>query len=189
MHGRDGPSPSAPQIRRRLRSRSQRRDIRLGHATINDEIRPIDERALIRGKEQNRLRELNRLPEPSRGEMDLAPHSLLLVIAQPVLQKRRVQRRGTQRIEAESFFGVDDGQLARHGQHGAFGGRIRELRRCGSDQCHDGGGVDDASAGLFVAAEGEDGVFAAEPDAFDVDVLGEIPDLLWRGNGVLMFLC
>lgn len=42
----------------------------------------------------------------------------------------------------------------------------------GPDQCDDRGGVDNAAAGLLVLAEGEHGVLAAEPDTFDVDVVG-----------------
>lgn len=33
-------------------------------------------------------------------------------------------------------------------------------------------------------AQGDDGVLASEPDAFDVDGLGEVPDLLWCIDGV-----
>jgi hypothetical protein len=58
------------------------------------------------------------------------------------------------------------------------------LRRCGADERDDGGSVDDAAAGLLVLAQREDSVLAAEPDAFDVDVVGEVPDFLGRRYGV-----
>jgi hypothetical protein len=79
---------------------------------------------------------------------------------------------------------VDDGELAGHGENGALGGCVGELRGGGTDKCDHGCGVNDAALGLLVLAEGKDGVLAAEPHALDVDVLGQVPDLLGCIDGV-----
>lgn len=146
----------------------------------------IHKAALITGQEHNRMRLLNRLTEPTRGEVDLPPVTLGLIITQPILQERRVQRRRAQAVEAEVLAGVDHGQLPRQGQDGTLGGGVGELRSGASHNGHHGRGVDDGRLGLLVAAEGQHGVFAAEPNTLDVDVHGEIPDLLGGADGVVV---
>jgi len=79
---------------------------------------------------------------------------------------------------------MNDGQLPRQSEHGALGSRIGELGRGRTDEGDDAGGVDDGTFGLVEAAQGEDGVLAAVPDALDVDVLGEVPDVFGGGDGV-----
>lgn len=95
-----------------------------------------------------------------------------------------LERSGAEGVEAVALAGVDDGQLAGHGEHSALGGGVGQLGGGGADEGDDGGGVDDGALLLAVLAEGEDGVLAAEPDALDVDVLGQVPDLLGRVDGV-----
>lgn len=116
--------------------------------------------------------------------MDLTPVALGLVVSEPVLEERSVERCRAEGVEAEALAGVDDGELAGHGEDGALGGCVGELGSGGTDECDDGCGVDDAALGLLVLAEGEDGVLAAEPHALDVDVLGQVPDLLGGVDGV-----
>lgn len=106
---------SASKIRRWLRSWAFRSDVRLRHATIDNEISCIHEAALVRSEEQRGLRQLNRLSETPRWKVDLAAMPLRRVVTQPVLEKWRVERSRAQRIEAEAFTSVHDSQLARHG--------------------------------------------------------------------------
>lgn len=167
--------------------RSLRRDISLGHATINNKIGAVDEAGLITGKEHDSVSLLDSLTEAAGREVHLASVPLLLVVTQPVLQQRCVERRRTQAVEAISLAGVDHGQFSRHGEDGALGGCVSELRSGSADEGDDGGGVDDGAAGLFVAAQGQNGMLAAEPDTLDVDVLGQIPDGL-GGVGSIVVL-
>ena len=88
-----------------------------------------------------------------------------------ILQGRRAKR-----IEPEPFPRVHDGQLPRHGQHGALAGRVSQLRRGAAEEGDHAGGVDDAAALFAVFAERKHGVLGAEPDAFDVDRVREVPD-------------
>lgn len=69
-------------------------------------------------------------------------------------------------------------QLPRHSQHSPFTRRIRQLRRRAPHQRHHARRVNDTRSLFGMALEGEHAVLAAEPDAFDVYGLGEIPDLL-----------
>lgn len=165
-------------------SRALGSDISLGHATIDNEVAAVDEAGLVRSQEQNSLCLLDSLAETTRGEVDLTPVALGLVVSEPVLQQRGVERCRAESVEAEALAGVDDGELAGHGEDGALGGCVGELRSGGSNECNDGRGVDDASLGLLVLAQGEDGVLAAEPHALDVNVLGQVPDLLGGVDGV-----
>ena len=70
-----------------------------GHSTIHNHFLSIDKARIITREEHDHLRLFNRLPEPARGEMNLPALPLLLIIPEPILQQRRIQRRGTQRIE------------------------------------------------------------------------------------------
>ena len=172
------------QVGRRSSSRALGGDISLGHAAVNNEIAAVDEASLVGSQEQNSLCLLNSLAEATRGEVDLTPVTLGLVVSKPVLEKRSVERCRAESVEAETLAGVDDGELAGHGEHGALGGCVGELGGGGTDERDDGGGVDDAALGLLVLAEGQDGVLAAEPHALDIDVLGQVPDLLGCVDGV-----
>ena len=116
--------------------------------------------------------------------MDFTPVTLRLVISEPVLEERCVERRRAESVEAEAFASVNDRELAGHGENGALGGCVGELGSGGTDECDHGCGVDDAALGLLVLAEGKDSVLAAEPHALDVDVLGKVPDLLGSVDGI-----
>ena len=172
------------QVLRRLGRRSLRRNIRLRHTAIDHEVAAVHEARLVARQEEHSLSLLDGLSEPSSWEVHLTPVPLLLIVTKPVLQERRIERSRAESVEAEALTRVDDCELAGHGQHGALGGCVRELRGGGADESDDRGGVDDAAALLGVLAHGEDGVLAAEPDALDVDVLGQVPDLLGGVDGV-----
>lgn len=146
----------------------------------------VDEARLVRGQEQHGLRLLDGLAKAAGGEVDLAPQPFGDVVAEPVLQQGGVEGGGAEAVEAEALAGVDDGELAGEGEHGALGGGVGELRGGGADEGDDGGGVDDAAAGLFVAAEREHGVLAAVPDALHVDGHGQVPDVLGGADGVVV---
>lgn len=98
--------------------------------------------------------------------------------------KALLQGSGAERIESEAFFCVHNRQLSRHCQHGAFARRVRQLRRRAAHQRDHAGGVDDAADFLAVPPHAEHGVLAAEPDALDVDIVGQIPDLFRGVYGV-----
>lgn len=84
--------------------------------------------------------------------MNLPTMAFRLIVAEPILQEGSVKRCRAEGVEAVAFAGVHDGQLARHSEDGAFGGRVGELRRGGADEGDDGGRVDDAAAGFLVFA-------------------------------------
>lgn len=79
---------------------------------------------------------------------------------------------------------MDDGQLAGHGENCTFGSSVCELWGCRADQGDNRCRIDDASVGLLVLAEREDGMLAAIPDTFDVDVVRQVPDFLRGVDGV-----
>jgi len=79
---------------------------------------------------------------------------------------------------------VDDRQLSRHRQNRSFACCVSQLRRRAAYQCDHARSIDDGAFGLVMFAHTENGVLAAEPDAFDVDVVCEIPDLLGGVDGV-----
>jgi hypothetical protein len=177
---------STGKISRSLRSRSLSGHVRLGHSTIDDKIRAVDERALVGSQEEHGLSLLDGFSESTSREMNLTPVPLCRVVAEPVLEQRRVQRSRAQSVEAEPFTSVHDGELTRHCQNGAFGGCVGELWRRRAHESDDRGSVDDAAALLVVASEGEDGMLAAEPNALDVDVVSQVPDFLRGRDGIWM---
>lgn len=73
-----------------------------------------------------------------------------------------LERRGTEAVEPDAFFGVDDGELARHGQDGAFGGGVGELGGCAADEGDDGGGVDYTVVGSFSMRDDECNISACQ---------------------------
>lgn len=77
---------SGGQIARRSSRRAFGRHVRLGHAAIHDEIRTIHEAALITGKEDRGMGLLDRFAETTSRKVHLASESLLLVVAEEVLQ-------------------------------------------------------------------------------------------------------
>lgn len=166
------------------RSRALRSNVGPGHATIDNEVAAIDKASLVRGQKQNSLGLLNSLAKATRGEVNLTPVALGLVVSQPVLEERSVQRRRAEGVEAEALACVNNGELAGHGEDCTLGCRVGELRSGGSDESDDRGSVDDAALGLLVLAKREDSVLAAEPHALNVDVLGHVPDLLGCVDGV-----
>ena len=166
------PHHLASEVAGRSSSRALGSDISLGHATINNEVAAIDEAGLVGCQEQDSLCLLDSLAETARGKVDLTPVTLGLVVSEPVLEKRGVERCRAESVEAEALACVDDGELAGHGENGALGGCVGELGSGGTDERDHGCGVDDAALGLLVLAEGKDSVLAAEPHALDVDVLG-----------------
>lgn len=156
----------------------------LPHSNRRNAYLAINKARLITGQEQDGLRLLNSLTKPSTREMNLSSMSLRHIITQPILQKRSIQRRGTKCIESESLSGMHNSQLSRHGQDRSFARRVSQLRSSGTDQSDDGGGVNNGAPVLVVVAHGDHGVLAAEPDTFDVDGLGQVPDLLGSVDGV-----
>ena len=101
-----------------LSGRTLRGHIRLGQTTIDDKVSRVDEAALIASQEDNGVGLLNGLSETTGREVNLATEALLLVITEPVLQKRgaafisfvtagtegiySLKRSGTQRVEPET---------------------------------------------------------------------------------------
>lgn len=65
-----------------------RRNIGLGQSAIHDEIRGIDEAALVAGKKYHRVRLLDGLAESTSGEVHFTTEALCLVVAEPVLEER-----------------------------------------------------------------------------------------------------
>ena len=172
------------QVLRSLRRRSFGSHVRPRHPAVDDKVGTVHEGRLVARQEQHCLRQLDRFSETAGGEVDLAPVPLLLVIAEPVLQKRSVEWRWAERVEAEALASVNDGEFPGHRHHSALGSGVCELRRRGADECDYGCCVDDASVVLVVLAEGKHGMLATEPNALDVDVVGKIPDLLWGVDGI-----
>lgn len=60
----------------------------LGHATVNDKVGAVDEAGLVAGEEEDGLGLLDGLAEAAGGEVDFTAVALLLVVAEPVLEKR-----------------------------------------------------------------------------------------------------
>jgi len=118
--------------------------------------------------------------------VDLTAVALGLVITKPVLKKRSVQRRRAKVVESVTLTGVNHGELTGQSENSALAGSIGKLGCSSTDESDDGGGVDDGSLGLLVTAQRENGMLAAEPDALDVDVLGEVPDVLGGVDSVVI---
>lgn len=95
-----------------------------------------------------------------------------------------LERSGAQSVEAEAFTGVHNGQLAGHGQDGTLTSGVGQLWSGSANQSNHTGSVDNATTGLLVATQREDGVLATEPDALDVDIVCEVPDLLGGVDGI-----
>lgn len=146
----------------------------------------IDEAALVTGQEDDSLGLLDGLAEPAGGEVDLAAQTLGLVVAEPVLQQRGVEWGRAQAVETVALASVDHGEFTGQREDGALAGGVGELRCGRADEGDDACSVDDTSLGLLVAAEGEHGVLAAIPDALDVDVHGQVPDVLRSADGVVI---
>ena len=69
----------------------------------------------------------------------------------------------------------------------------RKLGRSGAHKRHKAGGVDNTSSDMKtfgfvcgVLAHSEDCVFTAPPNALQIDLHGQIPDPLFRVNGVVV---
>lgn len=168
------------------RGRALGGNVCLAETAVNNKVMAVDEARLVAGKEDDSVGLLNGLTEAAGREVDLAAVALGLVITEPVLEERGVEGSRAEGVEAESLAGVDHGKLASKGEDGTLGGCVGEL---GSSSAHEGDKgrrVDDGALGLVVAAEGEHGVLAAEPDALDVDGLGQVPDLLGGVDGVVV---
>ena len=76
------------------------------------------------------MRLLDGLPKAPGGEMNLPAMPLRRIIAEPILQQRRIQRPRAEIIEPESLPRVDDGEFAGQCQDGALGGGVGELGGC-----------------------------------------------------------
>lgn len=79
---------------------------------------------------------------------------------------------------------MHNGQLPRHGQHGALASRVRQLGRRAPQQRDYAGRVDDAAGRLAVPPHAQHGVLAAEPHPLDVDGVRQVPYLLRRVDRV-----
>jgi hypothetical protein len=178
------PSILTSQVRRGSSSWTLGCDISLGHTAVNDKVAAVDEAGLVGSQEEDSLCLLDGLTETAGREVDLTPVTLGLVVSEPVLQERSVQRCRAECVEAEALASVNNGELAGHRKNGTLGGCVGKLRSGGANECDNGCCVDDAALGLLVLAERENGVLAAEPYALDVDVLGQIPDLFGCIDGV-----
>lgn len=93
-----------------------------------------------------------------------------------------------ERVETEALSGVNNSQLSRKSKNGTLTGRVRQLRRGGTHQSDHARRVDDASLGLAVLSQATDSMLAAEPHALDINVLGQVPDVLGTLLGVAV-LC
>jgi len=168
------------------RWRTLRSNVRLRHTAINNQLLAVDKAGIIACQKHHHMRLLNCLSKPAGGEVDLPAEPLGLIVTQPVLQQWSVQRSGAEVVEAVAFARVDDRQFAGHGEHRTLGGGVGKLGSSGADQGNDGRGVNHRCLGLVVAAEGEDGMFAAEPNALHVDVVGQVPDSFGGVDGVVV---
>ena len=63
------------------------RCVALGHSAVDDEVRAVDEAALVASQEEDCLRLLDSLAETAAGEVDFAAVALLNVVAEPVLEQ------------------------------------------------------------------------------------------------------
>ena len=103
-----------------------------------------------------------------------------------IKQCEREREMGAKKDRAKKTYFNGAGQSAlNRNQHGALAGRVSQLRRCAADERDHAGGVDDAAALFAVFAESEHRVLGAEPDAFDVDSVREVPDFFyewWRAD-------
>jgi hypothetical protein len=125
----------------------------LGHATVDDKVSSVDKAALITGQEDNSVCLLNSLTETSSREVNLTTLALGLVITQPVLQERSVERSRAQSVESEAFTRVHNGELTSHCENSTLAGCVCQLRCCCSDQSDDGSSVDNGALGLVVLAQ------------------------------------
>jgi hypothetical protein len=116
--------------------------------------------------------------------MHLTSVSLWLVVSEPVLKKRSVEWGWAEGVESETLTSVDNSQLTGHGKNSTLGSGVCQLRGGRTDKGDDGGSVDDGTLGLLVLAHGDDSVLATVPDTLNVDVLGEVPDLLWGVDSI-----
>ena len=76
------------KVGRRLGWRSLWRYVGFGHATIDNEVRAVDEAALVASKEQHSLRLLDGLAEAAGWEVYLTSMALGCVVTEPILKKR-----------------------------------------------------------------------------------------------------
>lgn len=146
----------------------------------------VDEAGLIGSEEEDGLGLLDGLAEATSGEVNLATHALGDVVAEPVLEEGSVERRRAERVEAVTLAGVDHGELAGQGKDGTLGGGVGKLGSSSADEGDNGGGVDDGALLLAGAAKSKNGVLATEPNTLDVDVLGQVPDLLGSVDGIVV---
>lgn len=93
-----------------------------------------------------------------------------------------------QSVESEPLLCVDNSKFSGHSKNSALASRVGKLRSRTSDESDDTGNIDDASVVLLVASQGKDSVFAAKPYTFDVDVHGQVPNLL-RGVDSVIVVC
>lgn len=89
-----------------------------------------------------------------------------------------LQGSGTKRVEAEALSRVDNGHLTRVSQDGALACCVRNLWRGRTNNGDHGRCVDDAALCLAVFPEGSNGMLGAVPHALDVDVHGQVPDIV-----------
>ncbi|KAI5289273.1 hypothetical protein KEM52_000840, partial [Ascosphaera acerosa] len=74
--------------RARPRQSQRDRDTDLGHSAINDEVGAVDEAGLIGSEKEHSLSLFDSFSEAPGGKVYLAPETLGLIIAKPVLQQR-----------------------------------------------------------------------------------------------------
>ena len=97
-------------------------------------------------------------------------------IAEQLLEERRIDGAGTERVHADSPTGELDRDFPGERQDSSLGRRVRDLRGRRAHESHERRGVDDAAAAG--AKERGDAVLAAEEDPLQVHAEHEVPRLL-----------
>src|SRR4028118_987962 len=84
------------------------RNVCPGEAAVNQEGRCVDVRGLDRGEEAGRVSDLDGLGKTSHGQVDEPPSRLLRVLCEELLQERRVDWAGAERVDADALSGELD---------------------------------------------------------------------------------
>ena len=79
------------------------------------------------GEERDRGRELLGLGEAAHRDVHEAALRALGVLREQLLQQRRVDRAGAQRVDADALARELHAEFARHREHAALGGGVRDL--------------------------------------------------------------
>src|SRR4051795_2153474 len=97
----------------------QRCYVSAGEAAVDQEGRRRDVGRLVRGQEQRRVGELDRLREAPHRQVHHPPRRLLGIVGVELAEQRRVDRPWAERVDPHAAAGELDAQLARQRQHAA----------------------------------------------------------------------